>query len=365
MAACSESVTARDGGSELGVREGGVKDTRVGDTRGGDRGVADGPGADLGDGPPAADTIDPTLDSDGDGLPDVFENQFASLDAHKADSDGDGIGDADEDDDKDGLTAAEELAARVALGTMQSGPGPETRDLLVEVDYQVGRAPSKALLDGVAAAYRAVDLVNIDGSRGVNVYFFIDERDLPVANMPSSLGGRGDYLRNHGPKNLKGAHVAKMLHLIFASERPDASSRGGETVGESQRPPADAGVLIYGGNLDKIFPVCGAPSSAAVSVDEALLSTTIHELGHTLQLGHDTSVGGGVNPYNIMATSLPTCDDLKKRTRGVGNTNPALGAIESVGAPRFSTAAAKLMRFDKKLSVEVSQLDDGDDGYEM
>lgn len=95
-----------------------------------------------------------------------------------------------------------------------------------------------------------------------------------------------------------------------------------------------------------------------------MISTLIHEVGHLLQLGHDTSKNGGVNPYNIMATDLGSCTGLKKRTRGVGNTDPALGATTGA-APRFSKTAAKLIKLTNKISVETGALEQDPTGYEM
>lgn len=61
-------------------------------------------------------------DTDGDGLTDVFENQYGNsdhpLDPTKQDSDGDGVSDADEDFDNDGLTNLEEQTA----GTNPTNP---------------------------------------------------------------------------------------------------------------------------------------------------------------------------------------------------------------------------------------------------
>jgi len=101
-----------------------------------------------------------------------------------------------------------------------------------------------------------------------------------------------------------------------------------------------------------------------VSVEQATSASLVHELGHVLQLGHDTEGGGGINPYNIMATDPPTCAEVRKRILGDGNTDPSLGATQTTGGPRFSKAAAALMKLKNKISVEANKFEIGE-GYEM
>ena len=92
--------------------------------------------------------------------------------------------------------------------------------------------------------------------------------------------------------------------------------------------------------------------------------TIAHEIGHALQLGHDTEVNDGINEYNIM--SVPQgCVDTRSRAHGVGNDDETLGNTEAVSAPRFSLDAVLLMDLEDKLSVDTSRLVDGDDGREM
>lgn len=363
----ADSAPGEAGPAELGPGESGIVDgPRL------DQPIGDGapdlapPTPDLtpSDSAPAADTLDPNKDSDGDKLPDLFE-LASGLDPSKVDTDGDGTADGDEDDDKDGMSALVELAVWKSSPLEPRKASPRHRDLLVELDYQLGCGPSSAVLSKAIAAFDDVLLANPDGTSGITLHIYTDEKDLPVTPMAEPLADRMSYLGAHGPKaGAAGPAAAEMVHVMFVSTRPGMPSRGGDTVASSSEPPDKAGVLIYVDNLKAIFPVCTNPYPPAVSVEEALVSTTIHELGHTLQLGHDTTVGGAVNAYNVMSTDLGQCDLLKQRTRGVGNSNPDLGATAAVGSPRFSKAAALLMKLTNKLSVEANAFEQGS-GYEM
>jgi len=309
--------------------------------------------------------IDPTVDTDNDGLPDGFEELFSSLDPTVADSDGDSVPDGQEDEDGDGLTALEEWAAWQLSPIEGQRASPEHKDLLVELDAQQGEEPPAVVLQRAIEAFAAVDLPNPDNTTGIAIHFYKDELGLAKEPMQEALTDRMAYLAAHGPHfGSTPPHVAKMVHVIFASDRPDAASRGGDTVGSSDESPDKAGVLIYVENLKQIFPVCATPTSSAVTLEEGLASTLVHELGHSLQLGHDTEVNGGVNSYNIMSTDLGDCDLLQHRTRGVGNSDPALGATEQTGGPRFSQQAAALIKLTDKISVEASCFD-VDGGYAM
>jgi hypothetical protein len=125
-------------------------------------------------------------------------------------------------------------------------------------------------------------------------------------------------------------------------------------------------VLIYVAAIDALHPACGRavePVLAAITANEAVVATLIHEIGHTLLLGHETEAGGGLNSYNVM--SVPqNCVEAQKRIHGDGNADPTLGATTDVAAPRFSRAAYDLMDFTRILSVATPSFA-VEGGYEM
>jgi hypothetical protein len=313
------------------------------------------------------------VDTDGDGLDDLWElaaDDSSLLDWTNPDSDGDGTNDGLEDYDGDNLTNLEEFAAsRLTAHNPEKSPHPLRRDLLVELDAMEGRTPDSPALDEVAAAYKALPLENADGTTGVSVHFYFDEMDIPAQDFDGSFPQRNSFLRNHGPQMDDGQTpplpLDKMIHVVVAARRTDIQDRGGEVVTHDDNPEA-AGVILYHDVIYDLFPMCERPVDPIlppITPEEMIAATLVHEMGHTLQLGHDTGAGGGINYFNIM--SVPTsCDEAHMRMHGTGNQNPALGNTESVSAPRFSDSAAALMNFSNKLSVEAAVMED-DDGHEM
>ena len=149
-----------------------------------------------------------------------------------------------------------------------------------------------------------------------------------------------------------------MIHVLIAKSRTD-DPRGGEVVADpSGSNIENTGVLIY---MDSIVGMC---TMMPISADRLLGSGIAHELGHALQLGHDTETGGGINYYNIM--SVPdACLDAYRRFFGTDNTDPQLGATQAAGASRFSAAAVGLMDLDDILSVDTYRTVNGGLGREM
>lgn len=315
--------------------------------------------------------VDPTSDSDGDGLPDYWERAAADLawlDPDKSDSDGDNVSDAAEDYDGDGLTNLEEFAlSRLTAVPAGSGPHPLRRDLLVELDAMTGRALSDANLTMAAEAFLALPLSNADGSNGVGLHFYRDEENIAPFDFDGSFTQRHNFFAAHPPTYADRAAPAipygKFIHVVVATRRSDLPDRVGETVADDAGSIERSGVLVFADALAAQMPQCGQPMARPplldISVDEGLESTLVHELGHVLQVGHDTDVNGGVNVFNVMA--IPTsCGEAQMRFHGWTNSNAALGNTEDVVGPRFSGAAAALMNFASKVSVDTPNLNDVD-----
>jgi hypothetical protein len=346
-----------DAGSDIGFDTGDAADLDAGNDAGVDACDAADPGG--GD-------IQPDQDSDGDGLPDSFElaaGDLTKLDPDRADSDGDGLSDADEDYDGDGLTNIEELAAgRLSFKGDVSAPNPFRLDLLVELDCMADRCPSDQLLAEAALTWADVDLSNPDGSSGVGLHIVIDETGLADQQFDGSFEQRWSYFAAHGPHFDDGGSpplpLGHFVHVMAVHSRQDIPDRGGDTVAGPDDEPEKSGVFIYHDVIYNLFPACGRttpPVWPDITPEEMVVSTLVHELGHTLQLGHDTDVGGSTNYYNVM--SVPqSCTNAQMRTHGVDNDDPLLGSTAQVNAPRFSSAAAALMDFSNILSVDTAAL---------
>ncbi len=335
------------------------------------------------DGDPCAEPVDcddpacadlpaclpPPVDQDGDGLPDAWElaaGDLALLDPAASDTDGDSVADGDEDPDGDRLTNLEELALGSLTPAAGAPPRPLRADLPVELDLMAGRTLDGAVLAVAAGAFAALPHANPDGSAGVNLLVVVDETDLVAQDFDGSFEQRWSLFAAHGPRFADQAAPAipshRFLHAVVATRRLDLPDRTGEAVGEVDDPER-AGLFLFFDVIAELAPFCAAPAAVPpqpeITLAEALANTLAHELGHLLQLGHDTEAGGGVNAYNVMAVA-ESCTEAQRRFHGLGNSDPALGNTEAVAAPRFSAAAAALMRFDQLLSVDTATLADVD-----
>lgn len=319
---------------------------------------------------------DPTVDVDEDGLPDAYEQAAGDvevLDWQESDTDGDGVLDGDEDPDGDGLTNLEEHAlSRLSSSPARAGPDPMRLDLIVELDAMADRRIRASVLAVVVDAYDAAPIESDTGVRGISIHFYRDERGIEPFDLDGSFSQRYQLLSTHSPSftdtDDPPIPYHKMIHVMVVTSRRDDTFRGGDAVSDRDHSIVEnTGVLIYWDTLEELNPQCGVPDDPlmpAITFEEALAATLTHEIGHTLQLGHDTGVGGGVNYWNIM--SVPdSCSSAQMRFHGVGNHDEALGNTEELKAPRFSVDAAELMGFTNLLSVHTAIFEDGDNGHEM
>ncbi len=253
-----------------------------------------------------------------------------------------------------------ELAfSRLPAATL-GAPHPLRLDLVIELDAMSGRTLSDAEIREAATAFAAAPIANVDGTSGIGMHVYRDQEAIAPQTFDGSFAPRNALFQNNGPSYGDAMSppvpYGQMVHVVVGAERTDIPGRGGEAVEGANA--AEAGLLIYYDAIADAFPACGG-FGPELSFSQALANTFAHEVGHALQLGHDTDVGGGVNGYNVMSL-VTSCESGQERFNGLGNTDVSLGNTETVAAPRFSDAAVLLMDFENRLSVDTGTIRDTD-----
>jgi hypothetical protein len=202
------------------------------------------------------------------------------------DTDGDGLLDDWEENgydiDKDGT---------IDLDLPALGADPMHKDLFVEVDAMVGRAPTKAALDRVVAAFKVAPNIlvdNPDGKDGVTLHILLDETDIPLADWPNAFNDFDVVKKNRfGTKNernntpnwltskIREAKGNVYRYCIFAN-----THSGGNSSGLAEMPGDDFMVTLGGSDW-----------KTPGGTENQKIGTFMHELGHNLNLDH----GGGDN----------------------------------------------------------------------
>ena len=276
-------------------------------------------------------------DTDGDGLFDVWEEQGGGIDV---DSDG-----------------------TIDLDLYALGARPDHKDLFVEVDAMVDRAPSAVAINGVVASFNAAPVNNPDGVQGIKLHVMVDETDIPLepwnAMIDVDNDGTGDWptkfdltkaARFGTPAQRAHANAANILaakrlayrYCIFA-----------DTFAQSPY----SGIAELPGN-DFFVSLGGWTTPGGTAGQQA--GTFMHEFGHTLGLRH----GGGdninfkPNYHSVMSyafqtphfpgwqpvystQTLPTLDESDlDETAGIGGSvatpvrvGPVPAAVVRMGGP--------------------------------
>ena len=208
----------------------------------------------------------PEYDQDGDGLADCWEINGIDIDA-------DGVIDLD-------------------LPAM--GADPMRKDLFIEIDAMVGRAPGANVIQRVITAFANAPVTNLDGSTSITLHPIVDETNLPLRDYPNRFT---DF--NADKADRFGTFLERLSdnsESILASKRLAfrycifGNTYGGGT---------SSGLAETGGN-DMMVTLGGWSTPGGTPDQQA--GTFMHEFGHTIGLRHGGGDGVNYKPnyYSIM-----------------------------------------------------------------
>jgi hypothetical protein len=214
---------------------------------------------------PSLEVYKKTLDSDGDGLLDDWE-------INGYDADGDGIID-------------------VHLYLM--GADPMRKDLFVEVDWMAGSEPLEAIWPLAKDMFRHAPVLNPDGSMGINLHVDYGQKDfLKTANGRIFKGDGGSVLTAgeaiHFDSDETGNRVSfhKIKSRHFDKNRTNLFRYGVFAYDDASKPGGSG--RAEGIWANDFYASVGSWMTSSKDLKKQL-GTFLHELGHTLNLGHGGS----------------------------------------------------------------------------
>jgi hypothetical protein len=220
---------------------------------------------------------------------------------------------ASADLDLDGLSNGLECGADPALDLPAMGATPFHKDLFVEIDSMVGHQLSDAALDRVVAAFARAPLLNPDGRTGITLH--VDNG--PQSTMDPARGTKwGELSRantiphqdNFGSMAPNAFDWGRVLDPVkeanferaregafrYALSIHEYGTPGNQSTGLARG--SHPGTTKLGGDFLVALGRRDRVGGDTTLGENAQAGTFMHELGHTLGLGHGgRSAGGGDN----------------------------------------------------------------------
>ncbi|MBL1079858.1 hypothetical protein JK358_36210 [Nocardia sp. 2] len=252
-----------------------------------------------------------SVDSDGDALPDSWEQYGLDVD-----------GDGNPEVDLPGL-----------------GADPRHKDIFVEMDYMPGREPSDAVLARIAEVFGTSPVPNPDGSTGIAIHLDLGTRGAavpPAQQDPgtgSATGSTGSAGSAQPQRPKAGAGRYDLGGGNPVPDDPDLNPSLTEVGQLRQRyfAPERAYVfhyMVWGDRIDgscssgqgfaipnDTFVVALGPACFPEVAEDQQVGTFIHELGHNLGLQHGGTDGVNYKPnylsvmnYSFQMFGVPRSD---------------------------------------------------------
>ncbi|QDT00818.1 choice-of-anchor Q domain-containing protein [Adhaeretor mobilis] len=182
---------------------------------------------------------------------------------------------------------------------------PNHKDIFVEVDAMVGRAPDPGALTDVVAAFASAPntlVQNPDGENGIFLHAALDETDVSLSAFPNKwMEASVVKLAQFGTEAERDdANAANILAAKGLTHRWSifADTHSGDSSGGSSEPSSNDFFVSLG--LWSTTP--GVPGGMPGGTHQQQAGTFMHELGHTLGLGHggDDAIRYKPNYHSVM-----------------------------------------------------------------
>lgn len=327
-----------------------------------------------------------------------------------ADSDGDGLYDIWEEEGID-----LELDGVVELGLPTLGADPLHKDIFIEVDYMPNHRPNPDAINDVIQAFANAPVDNPDGNNGITLHIevddelLVDEEVLDIQTWCDDEDGVNECVDvnedfTNDFDSIKSTYFGTLLQRLAANEEDVLLAKqlvyryglfahgrdGGTSSGRAKR--GGNFIVSLGASSDPNPNVCrpwdpDPISGHCVGSREEQAGTFMHELGHTLRLGHGGSdgVNGKPNYLSVMNyffqtvwvqnVSNPRLDYSRQELPSLLESPPGLDENDGIGLNTvenpndltewFDPTIANFVRVPGQVNQPLDWNNDNDGGIDV